>query len=168
MKEAKLQLFQRDQTIVEHLIGRDFQETCTEQILTLPFLSAFLVNTIFEKNIKTIDIFPGKDFNISFALDSLQQEQLVHILHKHSNAFSWDYTDMKGIHPNTCIHHIYTKENVKPVRKPRRRMNPTLKEVVKTELKKLLNVNLIYPILNSQWVSPLVDLPKKTENGVCV
>ncbi len=48
-------------------------------------------------------------------------------------------------------------------------MNPNLRELVKEELKKLLNVNLIYPISDSQWVSPLVIVPKK--NGkwrVCI
>jgi len=48
-------------------------------------------------------------------------------------------------------------------------MNPALKEVVKVELQKLLSANFIYPISDSQWVSPLVIVHKK--NGkwrVCV
>jgi len=48
-------------------------------------------------------------------------------------------------------------------------MNPILKEIVKEELQKLLNVNFIYPILNNKWVSPLMIVPKK--NGkwcVCI
>jgi hypothetical protein len=48
-------------------------------------------------------------------------------------------------------------------------MNPTLKDIVKEELKKRLRANLIYPILDSQWLSPLVIVPKK--NGkwmICV
>jgi hypothetical protein len=76
---------------------------------------------------------------------------------------------MHGIHPNTCIHHIYIEENSRPIRQPQRHMNPLLKEIVKDELQKLLNVNFIYPISDSQWVSPLVIVPKK--NGkwcVCV
>jgi hypothetical protein len=48
-------------------------------------------------------------------------------------------------------------------------MNPLLKEIVKDELQKLLNVNFIYPIFDSQWVSPLVIVPKKNEKWcVCV
>jgi len=35
-------------------------------------------------------------------------------------------------------------------------MKPNLREIVKGELQKLLNKNLIYPILYIQWVSPLV------------
>lgn len=40
-------------------------------------------------------------------------------------------------------------------------MNPALKNVVKEELQKLLDVGFIYPISDSQWVSPLVMVPKK-------
>ena len=48
-------------------------------------------------------------------------------------------------------------------------MNPNLREIVKEELQKLLNAGFIYPISDSEWVSPLVIVPKK--NGkwvVCV
>lgn len=76
---------------------------------------------------------------------------------------------MRGIHPNTCIHHIYTEENAKLVRQPQKKMNPFLKEVVKTKLQKSLNINFIYPISDSQWVSPLVVVPKRNEKWrVCV
>ena len=40
-------------------------------------------------------------------------------------------------------------------------MNPTLKDIVKEEIQKLLNVRFIYPISDSKWVSPLVVVPKK-------
>jgi hypothetical protein len=48
-------------------------------------------------------------------------------------------------------------------------MNPTLRDIVKEELQKLLDVNFIYPIFDNKWVSPLVIVPKK--NGkwcVCI
>lgn len=76
---------------------------------------------------------------------------------------------MKDIHPSLCNHRIYLKDGHNPVRQPQRRMNPELKEVVKENLYKLLNSNFIYPISNSQWLYPLVIVPKK--NGkwrVCV
>ena len=44
-----------------------------------------------------------------------------------------------------------------------------LREIVKEELQQLLKVGFIYPIFDSQWVSPLVVVPKK--NGkwrICV
>ena len=76
---------------------------------------------------------------------------------------------MRGIHPNTCTHHIYIEEGSHPIQHLQHRLNPTLHDIVKEELQKLLNVGLIYPILDSRWVSPLVFIPKK--NGkwcICV
>ena len=116
----------------------------------------------------TIEIFPGKTLNINKNLEKSQQEGLTKILQKHSIAFAWEYIDMKGIDPKTCIHHIHIEENSRPMRQPQRRMNPNLREIVKEELQKL-NVNFIYPISDSRWVSPLVIVPKK--NGkwrVCI
>ena len=51
--------------------------------------------------------------------------------------------------------------NISPIRQPQRRMNPTLKDIVKLELQKLLTASFIYPISDSKWVSPLVVVPKK-------
>jgi len=76
---------------------------------------------------------------------------------------------MKGVDPKTCIHPIYIEENSRPIREPQRRMNRNLREIVKEELQKILNVNFIYLISDSRWVSPLVIVPKK--NGkwrVCI
>ena len=76
---------------------------------------------------------------------------------------------MEGIPANLCTHHIYIKKNFCPVRQSQRRMNPALKNILKEELQKLLDVGFIYPISDSQWVSPLVIVPKN--NGkwlICV
>ena len=54
----------------------------------------------------TIEIFPGKTLNINKNLEKSQQGELNKILQKHSTAFAWEYTDMKGIDPKTCIHRI--------------------------------------------------------------
>jgi hypothetical protein len=116
-----------------------------------------------------VELEPGKTLNINPTLSESQKKQLVDVLRKHKEAFTWDYTDMKGIPANSCTHHIYIKEDCRPVRQPQRRMNPALKNVVKEELQKLLDVGFIYPISDSQWVSPLVMVPKK--NGkwrICV
>ena len=54
--------------------------------------------------------------------------------------------------------HLYPS---RPFRQPQRRMNPALRDIVKEELQKLLNVNLIYPISDNRWVSPLIVVPIK-------
>ena len=75
---------------------------------------------------------------------------------------------MKGIRPDTCIHHIYIDPNISPVRHLQRRMNPSLKDIVKEELQKLLTTSFIYPISDSKWVSPLVLFPKKVIGKWCI
>ena len=57
---------------------------------------------------------------------------------------------MKGIDPKLCTHHIYIEKDARPIRQPQRRLNPHLKDVVKVELQKLLDVNFIYPISDSK------------------
>lgn len=90
-------------------------------------------------------------------------------MRKHLDNFSWDNKEMKGFHPSICTHHIYFKEGCKLVCQPQRRMNPTIKDIVKEELQKLLDGGFIYPILDSEWVSPLIIFTQKNLNWrICV
>ena len=119
--------------------------------------------------VKTIEFGWEKDLQINPSLSALEEEKLYNLLRENLEAFAWRYMEMKGTHPSMCTHHIYIQEGCKPVKQPQRRMNPTFKEIVKEELQKLLDLWFIYPISNSEWVSPLVLVPKK--NGkwrICV
>ena len=51
--------------------------------------------------------------------------------------------------------------DAKPVCDPQRRLNPKMKEVVRKEIRKLLEAGIIYPIANSRWVSHVHCFPKK-------
>jgi hypothetical protein len=59
------------------------------------------------------------------------------------------------------MHKILMEEDFKPVAQPQRRLNPTMKEVVRKEVVKLLDAGMIYPISDSPWVSPVHVVPKK-------
>ncbi|XP_042991370.1 uncharacterized protein LOC122318232, partial [Carya illinoinensis] len=58
------------------------------------------------------------------------------------------------------------QDNSKPSREMQRRLNPNMKEVVRAEVLKLLDIGIIYPISDSKWVSPTQVVPKKS--GVIV
>jgi hypothetical protein len=73
---------------------------------------------------------------------------------------------LKGISPAYCIHKIHMEAEYKPVVQPQRRLNPTMKEVVKKEVLKLLDAGMIYPISDSSWVSPVHLVPKKGGDDV--
>ena len=113
-----------------------------------------------EKVVKTT-IAPGKELNLSKSLSQEQHQDVLQLLQKHQDAFAWEYMDMKGLDPALCTHRIYISPDCKPVRQPQRRINPALRDIVKNELQKLLNVGFRYPISDSQWVSPLVIVPMK-------
>ncbi|CAL9012050.1 unnamed protein product [Prunus brigantina] len=60
--------------------------------------------------------------------------------------------------------HRILMEDAKPTREPQRRLNPPMKDVVRTEILKLLDVGVIYPISDSKWVSPIQVVPKKSRH----
>lgn len=116
---------------------------------------------IVPRNSVFVEVEPGKTLNINPDLSHSHSEKLLKVLRKHKEAFSWEYTDIQGILSDLCTHHIHIKEECQPIRQPQRRMNLALKKMVKDESQKLLDVGFIYLILESQWVSPLLIVPKK-------
>ena len=60
------------------------------------------------------------------------------------------------------MHRIHLEDDAKPVRQMQRRLNPHIKEAVQKEVVKLLDVGIIYPISDSQWVSPVQVVPRKS------
>ena len=99
---------------------------------------------------------------ISSLLTTAQEHDLLDLLKKNKQALGWKISDMKGINPSICTHHIYLEEESKAVRQPQRRLNPHLQEVVRVEVLKLLQAGIIYPISDSTWVSPTQVVPKKS------
>ncbi|XP_030949702.1 uncharacterized protein LOC115973574 [Quercus lobata] len=98
---------------------------------------------------------------ISSKLSAPQEEKLVQVLKEHKTAIGWKIAYIKGISPSTCMHRILLEEEAKPSCQPQRRLNPPMMDVVK-EILKLLEVGVIYPILDSNWVSSIQVVPKKT------
>ncbi|XP_057791319.1 uncharacterized protein LOC131008460 [Salvia miltiorrhiza] len=98
---------------------------------------------------------------ISSELTHEQELALMEVLRKNKAAFGWGLADIKGISPATCMHRIHLEEGARPKRDGQRRLNPVLMEVVRKEILKLLAEGIIYPIADSEWVSPVHVVPKK-------
>ncbi|KAM1593607.1 hypothetical protein ACFX10_000108 [Malus domestica] len=64
------------------------------------------------------------------------------------------------------MHRILLEEGSKTSREAQCRLNPPMIEVVKKEIIKLLDCGVIYPIMDSRWVSRVQCVPKKS--GVTV
>ncbi|XP_070666416.1 uncharacterized protein [Malus domestica] len=95
-------------------------------------------------------------------LSNYEEEQLLQVLKEYKTVLGWTIADIKGISPTMCMHQIFLEENSKPSIEAQRRLNPNMKEVVRKEILKLLDVGVIYPISDSKWVSPIQVVPKKT------
>ena len=84
------------------------------------------------------------------------------ILRENKEAIGWVIADIKGISPSIIEHRIHLVDEAKPTREAQRRLNPNMREVVKEEIIKCLDNNIIYPISDSTWVSPVQVVPKKS------
>ncbi|XP_040963884.1 uncharacterized protein [Gossypium hirsutum] len=103
---------------------------------------------------------------VSNKLTKDEEESLVRVLKEYKEAIGWTIADIKGLSPSTCMYRISIEDNTKPKRDAQRRLNPPMTEVVKKEIQKMLDAGMIYPISDSDWVSLVHVVPKKT--GVTV
>jgi len=87
------------------------------------------------------------------------------MLRKHRDVIVYNI-NVQGINPSVCMHRNFLNEGHKQFRQPQRRLNPTIQEVMKKEVLKLLVVGIVYPILDSAWPSLIQVVPKK--GGVIV
>ena len=76
---------------------------------------------------------------------------------------------MKGIKGPMREMKIPLKSDARPVKKRPYILNPKCKEKVKIELDRMLEVEIIEPVEESEWISPMVVQDKKSgEIGICV
>nr|GEW80369.1 reverse transcriptase domain-containing protein [Tanacetum cinerariifolium] len=68
---------------------------------------------------------------------------------------------LEGIDPEFCSHKILLEEDYSPKVQSQRRVNPKIPDVIKKEVKKLLDAGLIYHISDSPWVNPVHCVPQK-------
>jgi hypothetical protein len=98
---------------------------------------------------------------ISDKLFDNETRRLVAALEKYQSVIGYSLKDLKGISPSLCTHRIPMEQEHKPVREHQRRLNNAMREVVKKEVLRPLKVGVIYPISDSEWVSPVQVVLKK-------
>ncbi|XP_070037246.1 uncharacterized protein [Nicotiana tomentosiformis] len=98
---------------------------------------------------------------ISSSLLDVQAKQLLQVLMECKTAIGWTIADIRGISLTFCMYKILLEDGHKPSREHQRRLNPNMKEVVKKEVIKWLDAEIIFPISDSNRVSPVQCVPKK-------
>nr|GEV65807.1 hypothetical protein [Tanacetum cinerariifolium] len=90
-----------------------------------------------------------------------EKAALIKVLKSHKQAIAWKLFDIKGIDPEFCTHKILMEDDFEPAVQHQRKVNPKIHDVIKKEVRKLLDARLIYPISDSPWVSLVHCVPKK-------
>nr|GFB69024.1 reverse transcriptase domain-containing protein [Tanacetum cinerariifolium] len=88
---------------------------------------------------------------ISKDLSVNEKSALINVFKSRKKAIAWKLTDIKGIDPEFCSHKILFEDDYSPTVQSQRRVIPKIHDVIKKEVKKLLDAGLIYPISDSPW-----------------
>lgn len=125
------------------------------------------------ENAKRIDLAEeGEEPRLAYIATNLEPEEeelLIKTLKQYKDVFAWSYKDLKGVDLAICQHTTPMKEDAKPCRQRPYTYNDNFAKRIKEEIDKLMAAKFIYEIEHTDWVSPIVVVPKK--NGklrVCV
>jgi hypothetical protein len=87
--------------------------------------------------------------SISASLSVEERMHLVELLKEYQDVFAWQYDEMPGIDPKLVAHSLNVEPGTRPVVQPMRTFHPEVEAQITQEVKKLLSVGFIKPILAS-------------------
>jgi len=93
-------------------------------------------------------------------------DKVVELFNEYQDLFPTEFLDIKGIVRDLGVMKITLKLDVKPVEERHYHRNPKYKEKVRKELDKMLEVRIIEPVEESDWVSPMVVQEMKQQCGI--
>ena len=144
-------------------IGIEKSSSYKEKTIEVNTSSEGLIIKELPEHLKYAFLQPEKAKPVIFlaGLTELEEQKLLEILRKYKKVIAWSIDDLKGISHSICMHKILLEEIVKTSIEHKRRLNPVMKEVVRKEVLKWMNVGFIYAISDSPWVSPVHVVSKK-------
>jgi hypothetical protein len=106
---------------------------------------------------------------LSSNLSEEQRYEHVKLLKLFADVFSWKYEDLQTYDTRIIEHKIPLKYDTKPFNKKLRQINPMFLPIMKKEVKKLLDANIIIPLRYYKWVANIVHVRKNNgEIILCV
>ena len=89
-------------------------------------------------------------FQIGTQIPLLEKEQLVDLLRRIVDVFTWNAYEAPGLDPKFICHHLNVNPSIAPKRQPPRRPSKEHVEVVKSEVTKLKQVGAIKEVFYPQ------------------
>ena len=112
---------------------------------------------------------PKKIFQIGAQLPLLEKEELVELLRKNVDVFTWSSYEAPGVDPNFICYHLNVNPSATPKRQPPRRLFREHSDAVRDEMKKLKQVGAIKEVFYPKWLANTVVVKKKSGKWrVCV
>nr|GEW92550.1 reverse transcriptase domain-containing protein [Tanacetum cinerariifolium] len=124
-------------------------------LITIQATNFGLKNDMIQQGDDKLPVIIAKD------LEDEEKINLIKVLKSHKQALTWQLFDIKGINLEFFSHKILIEDDFKPAVQYQRRVNPKIHEVIKKEVLKILDAELIYPISDSPWVTPVHYVHKK-------
>ena len=105
---------------------------------------------------------PKRFFQIGAQIPLLEKEQLVNLLRKNVDVFTWDAYEAPGLDPKFICHHLNVNPSITPKRQPPWRPSKEHVEAVKSGVTKLKQAKAIKEVFYPQWLANTVVVKKKT------
>ena len=86
-----------------------------------------------------------KPISISSRLSEKQELQLILLLKKFKDVFTWDYSEMPGLDLGLVVHMLNVDPKAKPVAQPTKIFHTKIEEQIVKEVQKLLAAEFIKP-----------------------
>ncbi|XP_071901052.1 uncharacterized protein [Coffea arabica] len=93
----------------------------------------------------------------------LEEEGLKALLREYSQVFAWTVEDMPGILTDLAVHHLNVDPRFKPVKQKKRSFAPERNEVIKKEVRKLLESKIILAVYYPTWLTNPVLVKKEDQ-----
>ena len=112
-----------------------------------------------EMNLGTEEV--PKIIKVHEKLSKTEWQYWYNFFKRNIKVFAYTYKNLRGVPLEVCEHKIILEEGTAPVSQRQYRMNPKYSLMVKEDIDKLLEAGFIYKVPYSEWVSPIVVIPKK-------
>ena len=118
-------------------------------------------NIVSPTDYEKMEVEAGKTFYLERTLDEEEKSAYSKLLKEFADVFAWSPSDLTKIPSTLGEHQIDLVNGAAPIRQRQYRLNPRYSLMVKEEIDWILEAGFTYPVSNSEWVSPIVVVPKK-------
>ena len=98
---------------------------------------------------------------LSSTLNEQEKRDFKELFIEFQEVFAWSYEDMLDIDPKIAQHRLDTHSYIVPVKQKLRRMRTKWLLKIKEGVTKPLKVGFVKHVLQAEWISNVVHVPKK-------